>query len=484
MTSASSELATPQIDGIGPTHFIDGRPVGSAASHPVFDPATGQLIVDAPLADADQLNEAVASAKRASASWAADAAKRSELLIAMADAMTQERPTLARLLTLETGLPISVATDEVAMAEIFLRSRAKQVLPVDILADNAREHVELVRKPTGIVAAIIPWNAPMMIACEKIGSAFAAGNCVVMKPSPLAPLTLLHFARLVQAILPTGVLHILNGDNDLGTALVAHDHVAMISFTGSIRAGREIMAAAAPGLKRLSLELGGNDAAILLDDIDVRKTAAKLFFAAFYRGGQVCAAVKRLYVPRALQDPVLDALSAMIKQVVLGDPFAEGTTMGPISNRPQFERVDGLVRAAVEAGGTVAIGGHPLDRPGFFFAPTIVTADREDNPLVAQEQFGPALPVIAYDDVEEALSKANATSFGLGGSIWTEDIERGLALARRLDAGSAWVNRHGMVQPDIPFGGMKQSGIGRANGAPGLDAYTELQTLSVALPKK
>ena len=244
------------------------------------------------------------------------------------------------------------------------------------------------------------------------------------------------------------------------------------------------MANGASTLKRLSLELGGNDAAIVLPDVNVAKTAQKLFFGAFYRGGQVCAAIKRLYVHRDIYDDMVAALKTIAEHNVLGDPFDDKTSMGPISNAPQFERVKSLVAQSVDAGGTILTGGKALERPGYFYAPTLVTDVDADNPLVTQEQFGPVLPIIAYDDIDEAIAAANATSFGLGGSIWTDDIEVGAALARRLESGSAWVNRHGLVMPDTPFGGMKQSGVGRANGQAGLDAYAELQTISIALPRK
>ena len=344
--------------------------------------------------------------------------------------------------------------------------------------------MQVIRKPAGVVGAIIPWNAPMMIACEKIGTAFAAGDTVVMKPSPFAPLSLLLLGKLVQSAVPAGILSILPGSDDLGAALVVHEKVAMISFTGSISAGRAIMANGASTLKRLSLELGGNDAAIVLPDVNVAKTAQKLFFGAFYRGGQVCAAIKRLYVHRDIYDDMVAALKTIAEHNVLGDPFDDKTSMGPISNAPQFERVKSLVAQSVDAGGTILTGGKALERPGYFYAPTLVTDVDADNPLVTQEQFGPVLPIIAYDDIDEAIAAANATSFGLGGSIWTDDIEVGAALARRLESGSAWVNRHGLVMPDTPFGGMKQSGVGRANGQAGLDAYAELQTISIALPRK
>jgi acyl-CoA reductase-like NAD-dependent aldehyde dehydrogenase len=290
--------------------------------------------------------------------------------------------------------------------------------------------------------------------------------------------------QLVQSVVPAGVLSILTGGDDLGAALVAHRDVGMISFTGSTAAGRAIMANAAPLLKRLSLELGGNDAAIVLPDVNVAKTAQKLYFGAFYRGGQVCAAIKRLYVHRSIHDDMVAALKQIAEQAVLGDPFDESTTFGPLSNRQQFEKVQALVADSIKAGGTLVTGGAALDRAGYYYPPTLVTTDDPANPLVVEEQFGPVLPIIAYDDVEDAICAANATSFGLGGSVWTDDIEAGVALARKLESGSAWVNRHGLVMPDTPFGGMKQSGIGRANGQAGLDSYSELQTISVALPRK
>lgn len=451
----------------------------------VVNPANGETAVVAPMGSGAQLDSAVAAARAAlTTGWGEDADRRSAVLDRMAGIVIERRDELARMLSLETGLPFKCAQDEISMAAAFLAYRSASRLPLETLHDDARQRVEVSRRPVGVVGAIVPWNAPMMIACEKIGTAFAAGNTVVVKPSPLAPLTLLLFGQLVRDAVPRGVLSILPGYDALGEALVAHPGTRMISFTGSVRAGREIMAAAAVRLKRLSLELGGNDAAIVLPDVNVQKIASKLYFGAFYRGGQVCAAIKRLYVHRAVFDDLVAALRQHAAQAVLGGPFEEGVTMGPLSNRQQFDRVRSLVEASVTAGGIIVTGGEGLKRSGFFYPPTLVTGVDEANPLVREEQFGPALPIMPYTDVEDAIGAANAGEFGLGGSVWTDDLGRGAAIARRLECGTAWVNRHGIVVPDTPFGGMKQSGIGRANGQPGLESYAELQTVSMARPKR
>ena len=279
------------------------------------------------------------------------------------------------------------------------------------------------------------------------------------------------------------MLNIAPGGNDLGEALVSAPQVGMISFTGSIAAGRAIMAAGAPGLKRLSLELGGNDAAIVLPDADVGQVARKLFMGAFFRGGQVCAAIKRLYVHQDMAASLTEALRQIAEATVLGDPFDPATTMGPISTRPQFDRVSQLVADTLRGGGKALTGGLALNRPGNFYPPTLVVNVDETSPLVAEEQFGPALPILPYARVEDAILAANATPFGLGASVWTSNTDLGVDVAQQLEAGSVWVNQHGLVLPNVPFGGMKQSGLGRANGLVGRDSYCELQTVSIALPK-
>jgi acyl-CoA reductase-like NAD-dependent aldehyde dehydrogenase len=409
-------------------------------------------------------------------------ALRQRTLTAIAKIIGDNRDRLARTLSTETGIPIRDSALEAAGAAAFARYRAAAAPPVDPIHHDDRQRVSVHRAAVGVVGAIIPWNAPLLITAEKISTAFAAGNTVIVKPSPLAPLTTALLGELLAEQVPPGVLAVLPGDDRLGEALVAHQGVGMISFTGSIAAGRAIMAAAAPRLKRLSLELGGNDAAVVLPDVTegaVAKLAGKVYQGAFYRGGQVCAAIKRVYVPARVFDQFTGALAQAAEATVVGSPFDESVTMGPVSNRAQSDRVRDLIDDAVASGGTVLTGGPEVTGPGYFHRPTVVTGLGPDSRLVVEEQFGPVLPVLPYDEVDEAIALANDTEYGLGASVWTTDSERGAEVATRLEAGSVWVNRHGIVSPEVPFGGMKQSGYGRSNGSVGLDQYSELKTISV-----
>jgi acyl-CoA reductase-like NAD-dependent aldehyde dehydrogenase len=311
--------------------------------------------------------------------------------------------------------------------------------------------------------------------CEKIATALLVGNTVVAKPSPFTPLATLALGQLWKDILPPGVLNIVAGGNELGAQLVAHPVTRMISFTGSVAAGQSIAAAAAPSLKNLVLELGGNDPAIVLPDVDVETVADAIFNAAFLLSGQVCAAIKRLYVHESIYQDMLDALVRRADAAVAA-PEAAGGTFGPVATRPQYERVQMLLADALSHGARVVTGaGQPTSR-GYFIAPTIVTDATASMKVVAQEQFGPLLPVMSFRDVDHAIAAANATEYGLCGSIWTSDIQSGAALAARLECGTAWVNSHAEIAPHVPFGGTKRSGIGRNCGTVGIDAYAELQT--------
>jgi acyl-CoA reductase-like NAD-dependent aldehyde dehydrogenase len=464
------------------TLLIDGQAMATDDRITVLNPATGAPVADCPAATPELLDRAAGAAAAAARTWARDAALRQRALETISQVVTENRDVLARALSLETGVPLRDTTLEASAAAAFARYRASTPPPVERIHDDSRQRVSVRRAPVGVVGAIVPWNAPLLITAEKLATAFASGNTVIVKPSPLAPLATVLLGSLLAEHLPPGVLSVLPGDDRLGAVLVDDRRIGMISFTGSIAAGRTIMAASAPRLKRLSLELGGNDAAIVLPDVDIPKVAAKVFTGAFYRGGQVCAAIKRLYVHQEIFEPFCAALAKVADAAVVGDPFDDGVTMGPVSNCAQFERVRDLIDGATAAGGTILAGGHAIDRPGYFLPPTLVTGLDHDAGLVREEQFGPALPVLPFSSVDGAVAHANDSDYGLGGSVWTADIARGESIAERLDAGSVWVNRHGIVSPEIPFGGTKQSGIGRANGAPGLDHYSELKTLSVSLP--
>lgn len=464
--------------------LIDGRMVTSEQTIPVINPCNEQEITRVPTATGEHLEAAIFAAQTAFSNWAQDEAVRQNLLRKIAGVIAENIDTLATLLSLETGLPLGNARDEVAMAGYFFKYRSASSPATETIHDDEKQRVQVIRKPIGVVGAIIPWNAPMMIASEKLSTALAAGNTVVMKTSPMAPLALLHFAKLLAEVLPAGVINVLCGDDEIGKRMVSDPRVGMISFTGSTSAGKAIMASGGASLKRLSLELGGNDAAIVMPDADVKKVASKIFWGAFYRTGQVCAAIKRLYVPAALKEEMLEALAQVCQKIVPGDSFAEGALLGPLANRQQYEKVTSLVERSVAEGGVIAAGGEATAEPGFFYPPTLIAEVNASNPLVVEEQFGPVLPVIVYDDLADAIKQANATEYGLGASVWGTDLDAAEKVALQLEAGSVWINRHGIVMPDIPFGGFKHSGLGRANGAVGLDSYCELQTVSIAKPRK
>jgi len=456
---------------------IDGQAVPAEQSFGVINPATGEVFAQAPECTREQLDAAMEAAHKAQLSWKLDAAARTEALLAAADAVDAAAKELGPLLTAEQGKPVAQAITEAKGVALWLRHFAKLDLPREVIQDDERVFAEVVRRPIGVVAAITPWNFPLSMAAWKFAPALRAGNTVVVKPSPYTPLATLRLGEVLRDVLPPGVLNIVSGGDELGGWMTSHPLVRKISFTGSVATGKKVAAAAAPDLKRITLELGGNDPAIVLDDVEVEEVAAKLFHSAFRNSGQVCIAVKRVYVPERLHDDLVDALAAKARAAKVDDGMAEGTDLGPINNKPQFERVSELVSDALSNGATAVAGGGPLDRPGYFFAPTVLTGVSDGTRIVDEEQFGPALPVIPYRDVDDALARANATTFGLGGSVWSADPDRAADVAERLETGTAWVNTHAALAPHQPFGGAKWSGIGVENGSWGLLGYTEIQVV-------
>lgn len=474
---------TGRIDStILPTHsanLINGRLVPGSGFYDVVNPSTGEVFAQAPAASEEDLAAAVAGARAAQPAWAADEGARRRVLLGVAEVLEANAEQIARLISLETGKPYRDALREPLGAAGHARWHANAVLPVDVIVDDENQRVTVERTPVGVVAAIIPWNVPVVMLIHKFAAASLAGNTVVAKPSPFTPLSALLVAALLRPVVPAGVLNVLSGGDELGVWLVDHPGTDMVAFTGSGETGARIMSAAAPRLKRLCLELGGNDAAIVLNDTDIGAVAPRLYRGAFALSGQICSAIKRLYVQRAAYPRVLEELTRLASQARPGDPFDDGTTMGPISTKPQLERVEGLVDSAVQAGGTVVAGGRRLDRPGYFYPPTLVTGLDPAQRLVAEEQFGPVLPIMVFDDVQEAIAQANATEFGLGASVWSADTDLALTHARRLNAGTVWVNRHAAVAADVPFGGVGRSGLGREGGAAGLESYSNLRTVSI-----
>jgi acyl-CoA reductase-like NAD-dependent aldehyde dehydrogenase len=465
-----------------PGLLIDGKIVQTRSRLAVVNPATEEVIAHSPIADVDELDRAVDAAERAQPSWAAKPhSDRQAVLVAIADAIQTHRQALAELVVQEQGKPLIQALGEVAGAEGYTRYYATLELPTRVLIDNAFQRVEEHRQPLGIVAGIVPWNFPLMIAVYKLAPAILVGNAIIIKPSPTTPLSMLLLGELIRELVPPGIVQILSDDNRLGSLITEHTRIAKISFTGSTATGKAIMRSGAGTLKRLTLELGGNDAAIVLDDVDLDVVVPKLFGLAFANSGQVCVAIKRLFVPDGLYGPICERLVDLAEKVELGNGLESGTTMGPVQNKAQFDRVMAIIDAVRSGEGRILTGGDRHGNRGYFITPTIVADVKEGSQLVDEEPFGPVLPVIRYSEVEEVIARANATCFGLGASVWSADSSRATEIAKRLQAGSVWVNQHMALGPNIPLRGNKESGIGTENAIEGLLEYTQAQIVNIAL---
>nr|WP_047166039.1 aldehyde dehydrogenase family protein [Sphingomonas sp. Y57] len=461
--------------------LVDGQAHPGATTFDVINPALGKPFARCPKADVAILDQAVAAAKRAFPAWAATPAdERARLLTSIADALAEKVDEFAAVLTAEQGKPLDQAAGEVKGAVNVLRTFAGMRLEPKVLRDDARQRIVEHRVPLGVVAGIMPWNFPLVLLINKLGPALMAGNTMVAKPAPTTPLTTLMFGELCRDVLPAGVLNIICDENELGAALSSHPDIAKVSFTGSTATGKKVLASTAETLKRVTLELGGNDAAIVLDDVDTKTVARKVFDGAMRNAGQVCIATKRAYVPEAIYDDFCDELGRLARETVVDDGTRQGAQIGPVQNRQQYEKLTALIADAAQSG-TIVAGGEPMDGPGYFIRPTIVRDIAEDTPLVREEQFGPVLPVLKYSDIDEVLERVNDTEYGLGGTIWASDVERASELALRVRTGTVWVNRPQGVDPRVPFRGAKQSGIGTEMGEAGFEEYTQGQVVSVSL---
>ncbi|MGY1644249.1 aldehyde dehydrogenase family protein [Geodermatophilus sp. SYSU D00703] len=477
-TVTESGTPTPQT----PTYADLLAAVTDPAGHEVLDPATGEVVGRAPVRSVEDLDAAVARARAAQPAWAARPdADRVELLLRAADAVEAAAEPLAELLSREQGKPLNGpnARFEVGACAAWLRATAATELPGGTVVDDGETHAELHYRPVGVVGAIGPWNWPMMITIWQVAPALRMGNTVVVKPSEYTPLSVLALAEVLNGVLPADVLTVVAGEREVGARLSASPGVDKVMFTGSTATGQAIIRSSADTVKRLTLELGGNDAGIVLPDVDPRAIAEGLFWGAFINTGQTCAALKRLYVHTDVYDEVCAALVEVAQAMPMGRGLDEQNVLGPLQNRAQYDVVARLVDAARDAGAKVLLGGDPdPGAPGYFYPTTIVADVDDDNPLVAEEQFGPALPIVRYEDVDAAVAMANALDVGLGASVWSSDREAARAVAARLEAGTVWINSHGGVHPMIPFGGVKKSGYGLEFGVEGLKAVAVPQVVN------
>lgn len=465
------------------TLTINGQSVeGDAGTFEIKNPATFETIGFAPKSSKAQVDAAVLAARKAQKSWGAQThMQRKEYLSKVAAVLTEQTPYLAKWITQEQGKPMAGpgAMFEMQACVGWTQVNGGLDIPLDVVFEDDSRRDELHYKPLGVVAAIAPWNWPLMIAIWQIIPSLRMGNTVVIKPSEYTPIGTLEMVRLMAQVLPAGVLNTVCGDGSVGQQLVAHPDINKIMFTGSERTGRKVVEASSNNLARLTLELGGNDAAVLLDDIDPKAIAQDLFWGSFINMGQTCACAKRLYVPRRLQDEVVAALKEVIANTPMGNGLNDGVLMGPIQNKMQFDKVSGLIEDAKSLGATIEIGGKPMEGAGYFYPITLVTNIQDGARLVDEEQFGPVLPIIAYDDEATAIAKANSSSVGLGASVWSSDSKRAYAVANQLQAGTVWINQHGTIHPMVPFGGAKGSGYGLEFGIEGLKSVASPQVISI-----
>ena len=447
----------------------------------VHNPATGELIGRVPVQSIADVDAAIDRAEAAQPAWAAlSDEERVGYLNKIADAIEANAEALAEILSREQGKPLNGpnARFEVGGCVAWTRVPAGTPLPVEVVVDDGETYAEMHYRPLGVVGAITPWNWPMMIAIWQIIPSLRMGNTVVQKPSEYTTLSGLALNKVINDVLPAGVLETITGAGDLGGHLVQSEKIAKIMFTGSTRTGKKIIEASSGNVKRLTLELGGNDAGIVLDDVDPKAIAEGLFWGAFINTGQTCAALKRLYVPDSIYDEVVTELSAFAAQMPMGVGLEEQNVLGPLQNEMQFNVVDRLVEAAKASGARVVMGGNPDREAAGYFYPTTLVADIDpQNALVQEEQFGPALPIIRYTDLDEAIRLANEVEVGLGGSVWSSDRDRARGVAARIEAGTVWINAHGTINPFVPFGGAKQSGYGQEFGVAGLKAVAQPQVI-------
>jgi acyl-CoA reductase-like NAD-dependent aldehyde dehydrogenase len=474
-------------------HRIDGKPVSAGSDIvAVEDPCTGRIYAQTPVAGAAQVDDAVRSAQRAFAdpAWRRiSPAARERLMHRLADAIEADLPNLAALESLDTGRPIALTeTVDIPGACTWLRTFAGWPTKLGghsgpLAAAPPLHHAYVRREPVGVVAAITPWNFPLILSMFKIAPALAAGCTVVLKPAPETPHTALRLAELaLQAGFPPGVLNVITGDGaTTGAALVSHPGVAKIAFTGSTRTGQDILRQSVPELKRVTLELGGKSPSIICADADLQRAVPEAAVACFFNAGQVCYAGTRLYVHRSRYEEVLDGLHAFAATQIPGPSWSRESAMGPLISARQQQKVQGMVSRA-QAAGIARVGNPPpIPETGHYFAPTILRDVPADAEIAREEVFGPVLAVSAFDDLDEAIALSNDSEYGLAAHVWTRDLATAHHAAAELHAGTVFVNCMLLADPAFPFGGMKKSGIGRENGADALNAYLEPKSVVMAL---
>ncbi len=461
--------------------LIDGELVTTDTTLEVLNPANEQVVGLVPACGKEELDRAVAAARRAFKTWRKTSQEeRQKVVQGIAAAIKENGDELFRLLTTEQGKPHAQAQQEIYGAAGLVAAQSTLTLDDVINQDDDTRLSRTRRVPVGVVGGIVPWNFPVMMAMQKIAPALIAGCTIVLKPSPFTPLTTLRIAELIKDVVPAGVVNIITGEDSLGPLITEHPDIDKITFTGSTATGKKIMEGASKDLKRITLELGGNDASIVLPDADVGKVAEQLFWSSFSNAGQVCIAAKRIYIHEDIYDELSQAIAEYAKQVKVGDGSQQGTGVGPIQNKKQFDRVCELIQDAKDNGYKFLVGGETDPSGSGYYVPiTILDNPPEDARIVAEEQFGPVMPLMKFSTTEEAIERANASDYGLAGAVWTSDPDKGVEVAEQLETGTVWVNEFMHLSPFAPFGGHKQSGFGAEYGIDGLKEFTYPQVITV-----
>lgn len=462
-------------------NLIDGQMVEVAKWLDVVNPATEEVIGQVPDCGEADLDRAVAAARAAFPAWSARPIEdRRAALMQISGIIKENRDELMHLLTSEQGKPHFQAKGEISSAAGMTKAMASLTIEDEITEDSETRLSRTRRVPIGVVGGIVPWNFPVSMALAKITPALLSGCTIVLKPSPFTPIATLRLMELIADTVPAGVINVITGGDHLGPLLTAHPDIDKITFTGSTATGKKVMETASKDLKRITLELGGNDASIVLPDANVEKVAEQLFWSSFMNAGQVCIAAKRVYIHEDIYEELSAAIVAFAKTVKVGDGAQQGNAVGPVQNRPQYERVLELVQDAKDNGYKFLIGGDTdTSIPGYYVPITILDNPPENARIVAEEQFGPVMPLMKFSTTDEAIERANNSDYGLAGAVWTANPDEGVKVAERMQTGTVWVNEFMHLSPFAPFGGHKQSGFGAEYSQEGLLEFTYPQVITV-----
>ncbi|KAI0512624.1 aldehyde dehydrogenase [Xylaria bambusicola] len=461
-------------------NVIDGGLYGTDKTRRTIDPATLEENPEVPVSTRHDVDRAVAAAQKAAAAWAqVPWAEREAAVRAYADAVESHINEIAEIQVREMGCPLAMAEGDVQWGVGWMRGFCELPQPGDIIESSEDRHVVERYTPIGVAVGIVPWNGPVVLACGKIAPALLTGNALILKPSPFAPYSVLKLAEIGLQFFPPGVLQALSGEDDLGPWLTTHPSIGKVSFTGSGNTAKRVVEACSSSLKRVSTELGGNDPAIVCEDVDPVLVGQKIATVAMLRSGQFCIAIKRVYVHESIYDAVLAEIVKYVGSVKVDNGLDEGTVVGPVANRPQYERVKELLANIEETKlDVLPKKGQPIEElKGFFIRPIVINNPPDDSRVVVEEPFGPILPVMKWSDEADVIQRANNTDYGLGASVWSRDLVRATRIADKLQAGNVWINTHAEIQASTAFAGHKQSGYGSELGVDGLKGWCNIQAM-------